>query len=77
MKPLINSIISEEQTRFLPGRSILDRVIKAQEAIHTLQSTNMPGMITKLDIKKAYDSVDWCFLCKIMQAFGFGKQWIN
>lgn len=77
LKPLMNNIISEEQTGFVPGRSILDGVIIAQEAIHTLQSTNRPGMIIKLDITKAYDSVDWRVLCKTLQAFGFDKHWIN
>lgn len=57
LKPLMDNI-SEEQTSFVPDRSFLDGVIVAQEAIHTLQSINRPGMIKKLDITKAYDSVD-------------------
>lgn len=31
----------------------------------------------KLDIKKAYDMVDWHFLCKVLEAFGFDKRWID
>ena len=31
----------------------------------------------KLDIQKAYDMVDWRFLCKTLEAFGFSHQWIN
>lgn len=31
----------------------------------------------KLDIKKAYDTVDWRFLCKTLEAFKFSHQWIN
>ena len=31
----------------------------------------------KLDIQKAYDMVDWRFLCKVLEAFGFSLQWIN
>lgn len=58
IKPLMNNIISEEHTGFVLGRSILDGVIVAQEAIHTLQCTNRVGMIIKLDISKAYDNVD-------------------
>lgn len=34
-------------------------------------------MMIKLDIKKAYDKVDWHFLCKCLESFGFNKQWIN
>ena len=31
----------------------------------------------KLDIQKAYDMVDWRFLCKTLEAFVFSHQWIN
>ena len=34
-------------------------------------------MFIKLDIQKAYDMVDWRFLCKTLEAFGFSHQWIN
>ena len=34
-------------------------------------------MFMKLDIQKAYDMVNWRFLCKTLEAFGFSHQWIN
>ena len=34
-------------------------------------------MLLKLDIQKAYDKVDWRFLYKTLEAYGFSKQWIN
>lgn len=34
-------------------------------------------MLIKLDIIKAYDRVDWCFLCKCLEAYDFSKQWIE
>ena len=34
-------------------------------------------MFIKLDFQKAYDMVDWRFLCKTLEAFGFNHQWIN
>ena len=34
-------------------------------------------MFMKLDIQKAYDMVDWRFLCKVLEAFGFSSQWVN
>ena len=30
------------------------------------------GLICKLDIEKAYDSVNWQFLMRVMQKMGFG-----
>lgn len=34
-------------------------------------------MLLKLDIRKAYDKVNWCFLFKTMEAFGFQKKWLD
>ena len=33
------------------------------------------GLICKLDIEKAYDSVNWQFLMRVMQKMGFGVEW--
>lgn len=71
LKKILPFIISDKQTGFVPGRSILDGVIIAQEAIHSIQKTKKPAMLLKLDIKKAYDKVNWHFLFKVMEAFGF------
>lgn len=77
LKMTLPKIIGEEQTGFVPRRSIFDGVIIAQEAIHSIQKNKQPSMIIKLHIKKAYDKVDWRFLSKCMKGFGFCKSWIN
>lgn len=77
LKTFLPTIISEEQTGFVANRSILDGIIIPQEIVHTTQLTKEPSMLMKIDIQKAYDKVDWRFLCKCMEAFGFSKQWVN
>ena len=77
IKHILPKIISEEQTGFVPGRSILDGIIIIQEAIHSALKNNEACMFMKLDIQKAYDMVDWRFLCKTLEAFGFSRQWVN
>ena len=66
-------MISEEKTRFVPGRSILDGILTIQETIHSASRDKVPCVFMKLDIQKAYDMVDWTFLCKVLEAFGFSK----
>ncbi|XP_059623157.1 uncharacterized protein LOC132266319 [Cornus florida] len=36
-----------------------------------------PRLAWKIDLRKAYDTVQWSFLFKLMQLFGFGKKWIS
>ena len=77
LKIFLPKLISEEQTGFVPGRSIYDGISIIQETIHSAIKNKEACMFLKLDIQKAYDKVDWRFLCKTLEAFGFSKQWIN
>lgn len=61
----------------MPGNLIIDGISIIQETIHSAKINRDACMFLKLDIQKAYDKVDWRFLCKIMEAFGFSKRWIN
>ena len=66
LKIILPKLISEEQTRFVLGRSILDGIITIQETIHSTQKNKEACMLMKLDIQKYYNKVDWRLLCKIL-----------
>ncbi|KAB1226409.1 hypothetical protein CJ030_MR1G029182 [Morella rubra] len=34
-------------------------------------------MSIKADMEKAYDRVEWCFVLKVFELFGFSRKWIN
>jgi len=57
IKPLLKSMISQEQGGFVEGCQIMDGIIIAHETIHLLQTSKKPGMIIKLDMSKAYDCI--------------------
>ena len=73
IKRFLPKLISKEQTGFVPGRSILDGISIIQETIHSAIKNKEACMFLKLNIHKAYDKVDWRFLCKTLEAFGFSK----
>lgn len=57
LKPLLSSLISTEQGGFVEGRQILDEVVIAMEAIHSMANSKERAMFMKLDMAKAYDQV--------------------
>jgi hypothetical protein len=56
LKPLLPTLISQEQTSFVEGRQILD-IIHAHEMIHTPKIQSRGGMIIQLDLAKTYDKI--------------------
>lgn len=80
LKFVLPALISNLQSAFIPKRMIIDNVILAFEALHTMttrQKGNKGSMSLKLDMEKAYDRVEWDFLEAIMRRMGFNEQWIN
>ena len=79
LKPMLNSIISETQSPFIADRLIFDNILIAFESLHHMK-TNCTGkkvfMAMKLDISKAYDTVDWCCLEQILLKLGLQESWV-
>lgn len=80
LKPLLNKLISPQQSAFVGGRLIQDNLMVAQEAFHYLRkkrASNNCGFAIKLDMNKAYDRVDWNFLRAVLISFGFSPMWVS
>ncbi|KAL2246367.1 UNVERIFIED_CONTAM: Retrovirus-related Pol polyprotein from type-2 retrotransposable element R2DM, partial [Sesamum indicum] len=69
---LLDKIINPCQTAFIPGRSIGDNIMLAQELFSGYNQMRLPPRCAlKVDIRKAYDTVEWDFLLAVLQLFGF------
>ncbi|XP_024976218.1 uncharacterized protein LOC112514118 [Cynara cardunculus var. scolymus] len=72
MKGSLDSLIDKAQLAFIPGRRITDNILMAHELVSGYQSSNGPPRCAfKIDIKKAYDTVDWRFLVVMLEGLGF------
>ncbi|GJY70577.1 hypothetical protein Tco_0474280 [Tanacetum coccineum] len=65
-------MVSPNQLAFVPGRNIFDNILLTQELIHNYHlDRGPPRCAFKVDIQKAYDTVDWSFLKEVLIGFGF------
>lgn len=71
-------IVSKQQRGFIKGRQISDCIGVASEAVNLLEKRSFGGNIAlKIDIKKAFDTMDWSFLLKVLHQFGFDPIFCN
>ncbi|XP_028102574.1 uncharacterized protein LOC114301812 [Camellia sinensis] len=77
IKHIMPRIISESQSAFIGGRSILDGVLIANEIVDGWKKNKRKDIVLKLDFEKACDSINWEFLFSMLANFGFGSKWIK
>ncbi|GKA67000.1 hypothetical protein Tco_0766808 [Tanacetum coccineum] len=78
IKQCLKHIVSPNQSAFVPGRSITDNILLTQELMHNYHlDRGSPRCAFKVNIQKAYDTVDWNFLCMILHGFGFHDKMVS
>ncbi|XP_071692649.1 uncharacterized protein [Rutidosis leptorrhynchoides] len=78
IKGVLDDIVDENQSAFIHGRQISDNILLTQELmINYHKKTGPPKCAFKIDIQKAYDSVEWPFLKNCLLSFGFHPMMIR
>lgn len=77
LKKVIHILVDKHRMAFIKGRQIMDAVFIANECMESRQRSKQPGILSKLDIQKAYDHLNWIFLVLMMQRMGFGAKLIS
>lgn len=79
LKLVLPHVIVREQAGFVSSRCSFDNIIALQEIVHTLENgTNSPPrMIIKLDIEKAYDTLNWSVILAILSKMNFPSLWLS
>lgn len=77
IKPLLPSLISENQGGFLANRKISDSILLVQEEIHSNHSRKEKRFILKLDLANAFDRVRHSFLIAVLKKMGFATPFLE
>ncbi|KAG7600499.1 Reverse transcriptase zinc-binding domain [Arabidopsis suecica] len=80
LQPVLQSIISENQSAFVPNRAINDNVLITHETLHYLKTSGAKKrcfMAVKTDMSKAYDRLEWDFIQAVLERFGFHAKWVQ
>ena len=78
LKHVLPSIISLPQTAFVPGRKIGDNILLSQSLLKDYHLHSGPSRCAfKIDLRKAFDSISWKFIHKVLIKFGFPEIFIS
>ncbi|WVZ88994.1 hypothetical protein U9M48_035459 [Paspalum notatum var. saurae] len=75
LAPFMKMLVAPNQTAFIRGRSILDSFKFVQSAAALFRKKQIPKMLLKLDISKAFDTLSSAFLLEVLSALGFSARW--
>lgn len=72
MKTVLPDIISESQKGFIKDRFIGENTRLTYDIMEYLNSHNKPGLLLLLDFEKAFDSIHWNYMERVLQKYNFG-----
>lgn len=78
LKLLLPRIVCENQSALIKGRLLMENVLLASEMVKDYhQDSISPRCLLKIDISKAFDSVQWEFVLKGLEVLGFPATFIH
>ena len=73
-------LINSDQTGFVKGRYIGQNIRLLSDIMEYLEAKKTSGLLFFIDFEKAFNSLEWDFISKALNAFNFGlnvKRWIS
>ncbi|XP_074291826.1 uncharacterized protein LOC141618631 [Silene latifolia] len=75
---VLPEIVSVNQGGFIKGRNIVENVLICQDIVRLYnRKAASPRCLLKIDLRKAYDSVEWDFLLQMLTYLNFPKKFIG
>ena len=80
LESVLTKLIHPDQTGFVKGRYIGENIRLISDVMEYTKVQNIPGILLSLDFHKAFDSIEWPFIMKMLDYFNFGtgvKKWVS
>ena len=77
MKQVLSSVISETQKGFLKNRFIAENTRLVYDVMYDLMKSKGNGVLLLIDFEKAFDSLEWSYILKVLKAYNFGNDFIK
>ena len=77
LKNVLPSLISSDQTAYVKGRFISEGGRLIFDVLEICDKLQIKGFLMTVDIEKAFDSINHCFLIKVLEKYGFEKDFIK
>ncbi|XP_074278026.1 uncharacterized protein LOC141601630 [Silene latifolia] len=78
LSDVLLEIVSPNQGGFVKGRHIGENILICQDIVRLYnRKTASPRCLIKIDLKKAYEYVEWYFLAQMIDALKFRKKFIK
>ena len=73
---ILKVIIGHAQKGFRPDRYIGESTRLVYDIMHYLECKHQKGLIMLIDFQKAFDSLEWHYMDKVLSKYGFGKDFL-
>ncbi|KAK1603871.1 hypothetical protein QYE76_027544 [Lolium multiflorum] len=73
-------MVSTNQSAFIKGQCLHDNFVLVREVARRINQKRQIGVLVKLDISHAFDSISWAFLLQVLRHLGFGVlflKWVS
>ena len=78
MNQILPDIISANQGAFIKGRFIAHNILICEHIVRNYgKKETTPGCIIKMNMKKAYDSIDRCFIEELLHSLNFPLSFVE
>ena len=77
LKCVLQKLIHSDQRGFMAGRYIGENVRLIYDILSFTDTHNIPGLLLFIDFEKAFDSIAWSFIVKVLKFLNFGNDFIT